>query len=124
MKKMAHLSALFAFTALFAAAPAPLPPRSSSPAQGQTPVNTECNHLSQAEQSFSAQVMDAQNKAAFCSQFTMQQRQQAMQLMGQPDSSGNIMNADQAVQEVLGSAAAVPMTQQNMRPSGGGCPVN
>lgn len=124
MKKMASFGALLAFTVLFAAAPTPLPPRSSSPAQGQTPVNTDCNNLSQSEQNFSAQIMDAQNRTAFCSQFTMQQRQQAMQLMGQPDSSGNIMNADQAVQEVLGSGAAVPMTQQNMRSSSGGCPVN
>lgn len=126
MKKMAFcLNTLLAFLgfSLIAAAPAPLPPRSATPAQGQTPVATDCSHLSQREQDFSAQITDPKKRAAFCSEFTMQQRQHAMQLMGQPDSSGNLMNADQAVQEVMGSGTMVPMTQQNMNSSGGGCPV-
>lgn len=123
MKKIAFsLSGLLAFSSLFAAAP--LPPRASSQVKGQTPVADECSHLSQAERSFSSQIMDTKNKTMFCSQFTMQQRKQAMQLMDQPDSSGNTMNADQAVQEVMGSGAMVPMTPQKMKPSGGGCPVN
>ncbi len=126
MKKMAiclnTLLVIFGFSSM-SAAPAPLPPRSATPAQGQTPVTMDCSHLSQAEQNFSVQIMNPKNREAFCSDFTMQQRQQAMQLVGQPDSSGNIMNADQAVQEVMESGTMVPMTQQNMNSSRGGCPV-
>ena len=118
------LNVLFAFTALSAAAPAPPPLRSTSPSQGQTPINPECGKLTQSEQNFSSQIMDMNNRTMFCSQFTMQQRQQAMQLMGQPDSSGNIMNADQAVQEVMGSGTTAPMTQPKMRSPSGGCPVH
>jgi hypothetical protein len=88
--------------------------------QGQT-ATPDCSQLNQAEQNFAAQIMDINNRAMFCSQFSIQERQQAMQMMGQPDSSGNLMNADQAVQQVMGSGS-MPMSQQKPR-SSGGCPV-
>lgn len=93
-------------------------------APAQAGQNMNCSQLSQAEQNFAAQIMDMNNKMMFCSQMTMQQRQQAMQMMGQPDSSGNVMNADQAVQQVMGSSPMMaPQTQPKSNASSGGCPV-
>jgi hypothetical protein len=85
--------------------------------QGQMMQAPDCSQLTQDEQNFAAQVMNMNNRAMFCNQFTPQQRQQAMQMMGQQDSSGNAMSADQAVQQVMGSSA-----QQTTRASRG-CPV-
>ncbi len=133
MKKFAYCLGALAATAglqLFAA------PASANGATGQQPANgasqqgqmmmqtPNCNQLTPAEQNFAAQIMDMNNKTMFCTQFTAQQRQQAMQMMGQTDSSGNKMNADQAVQQVMGSGSmSTPATQQKPRTSGGACPV-
>jgi hypothetical protein len=81
----------------------------------------DCSTMSVAEQSFANQLNDMNNRAAFCTQFTPQQRQQAMQMNGQLDSSGNMMNPDQAVQQVM-QTNPTPAMQQRKR-TGGGCPV-
>jgi uncharacterized membrane protein len=91
--------------------------------QGQAQMMTppaDCSKMSADEQNFASQMSDMNNKSMFCSQFTPQQRQQAMQMMGQPDASGNMMSADQAVQQVMQSST--PSTQRRTR-AGGGCPV-
>lgn len=93
-------------------------PVSTPPSIVQGP---DCTQLTEAEQDFAAQIMDMNNKTAFCSQFTLEQRDQCMQLLGQPDNNGNPMNADQACMQVMGSNT--PMTQQKSTGVRGGCPV-
>ncbi len=80
-----------------------------------------CSRMSVAEQNFSTQLQNSDNQSMFCSQFTPQQRQQAMQMRGQKDNYGNTMNADDAVQQVM-QMNSIPYTQRKPR-SGGGCPV-
>ncbi len=82
----------------------------------------DCTKMSADEQNFANQIMDMNNKMMFCSQFTPQQRRQAMQMMGQTDASGNMMTADQAVKQTMQNNGMTPMTQQRNR-SNGGCPV-
>jgi hypothetical protein len=80
--------------------------------------------MSKAEQSFASQLNDSNNKLMFCSKFTAQQRQQAMQMLGKPDSSGNMTTADQAVQKTMqNNNMMAPPAPKSSRPSGGGCPV-
>ncbi len=82
----------------------------------------DCTQLTPDEQNFANQVNDMNNKMMFCTQFTSQQRQQAMQMMGQMDATGNMMTADQAVKQVMQNNGMTPMSQQKSR-SSGGCPV-
>ena len=82
----------------------------------------DCTKMSADEQNFANQMMDMNNKMMFCSQFTPQQRRQAMQMMGQTDASGNMMTADQAVKQTMQNNGMTPMTQQRNK-STGGCPV-
>lgn len=89
--------------------------------QGQNGQAPDCSQLSPDEQNFAAQLMDMTNKRMFCTQFTSQQRQQAMQMMGQPDASGNTMSADQAVTNVMGMGAMSPGAQSRTG-AGGACP--
>jgi hypothetical protein len=90
---------------------------------GQQMLNEpDCTKLTPDEQNFAYQINDMNNKMMFCTQFTAQQRQQAMQMTGQSDASGNIMTADQAVQQVMQTNGMTPMTQQRGR-SSGGCPM-
>jgi hypothetical protein len=83
----------------------------------------DCSQLTQDEQNFAAKIMDMNNKKMFCSQFSPQQRQQAMRMNGQMDTSGNMMGPDQAVQKAMGATpkSVIPSTQQ--KSSSGGCPV-
>jgi hypothetical protein len=81
----------------------------------------DCSQLTADEQNFANQLMDMNNRTMFCTQFTSLQRQQAMQMMGQIDASGNMMDADQSVQKVMQRNMA-PMNQQQ-RSSSSGCPV-
>jgi hypothetical protein len=90
--------------------------------QGQMMNEPDCSKLTADEQNFANQMNDMNNKTMFCTQFTPQQRQQAMQMMGQTDASGNMMTADQAVKQVMQNSGATPMTQQRGR-SSGGCPM-
>jgi hypothetical protein len=88
--------------------------------QGQTQMMApapDCSQLNPDEQDFANQITDTNNKSTFCSQFTPQQRKQAMQMMNQPDAQGNMMNADQSVQQVM-----INSGQRRTR-TGGGCPV-
>jgi len=78
-----------------------------------------CNQMTAEEQNFCSQIMDMNNKMLFCSKFTPQQKQQAMQMMGQMDASGNMMTADQAVQQVQGAGAATSTKPK----TSGGCPA-
>jgi hypothetical protein len=91
--------------------------------QEQTMNQPDCSRMTADEQNFANQLMDMSNKSMFCTQFTPQQRQQAMQMMGMQDTSGNMMTADQAVQQVMQTNGMAPMSQQRTRSSGGGCPV-
>jgi hypothetical protein len=119
MKKCIFLLSTLALSAtqLFAASDNVIAQQS----QAQMSSVADCSKMSTAEQSFAGQLTDVNNKAMFCSQFTPQQRQQAMQMSGQMDASGNRINPDQAVQQVMASAS-IPATQPRVR-SGGGCPV-
>ncbi len=90
--------------------------------QGQMMNQPDCTKLTADEQNFANQINDMNNKTMFCTQFTPQQRQQAMQMMGQTDASGNMMTADQAVNQVMQNSGMTPMTQQRGR-SSSGCPV-
>ncbi|MGC1878471.1 MAG: hypothetical protein WA347_06880 [Rhabdochlamydiaceae bacterium] len=91
---------------------------------GMTPMNQtpDCTQLTVDEQNFANQLMDMNNRSMFCTRFTPQQRQQAMQMMGQTNASGTMMNADQSVQNVMQRNGMTPMNQQQ-RPSTGACPV-
>ena len=88
--------------------------------QSQPMMGADCSKMSPSEKSFAGQLTDMNNKTMFCSQFTPQQRQQAMTMMGQTDTYGNAMNADQAVQKVMQSGQTAPA--QPKRPAGA-CPV-
>ena len=104
------------------------------PASSQAP--TACSQLPADQMAFMNQCTDMNLKMAFCSKMTAEQRQQVMSMMKQPDSSGNLMTADQAMQKFMqdnnmdmsgqGSPAPapVPATTTPQRPSSGGsCPV-
>jgi hypothetical protein len=90
--------------------------------QGQMMNQPDCTKLTADEQNFANQLNDMNNKSMFCTQFTPQQRQQAMQMMGQTDTSGNMMTADQAVQRTMQNNGMTPMMQSRGKASGG-CPV-
>jgi hypothetical protein len=129
MKKTAlFLSALAVATSasLFAASNSTAQKGSGKASLGQMQdqtmnQNPDCSQMTSDEQNFANQMMDMNNKSMFCTQFTPQQRQQAMQMMGQPDASGNLMNADRAVQQVMQNSGMTPSTRA--RSSSGGCPV-
>lgn len=117
MKKCALISSVFILFAssLFAGNGQ----KSSSKTAQQQPAvpAADCSQMSADEQDFSTQLSDT-NKSLFCSQFTPQQRMQAMQMTGQPDSLGNTMTADQSVQKVMQMGGIQPKKR-----TGGGCPV-
>jgi hypothetical protein len=126
MKKQFIFSSVMLLVAssLFAAAgnnQTQQPSNTAGQAQSMTGNAPDCSKMSPAEQSFANQLTDMGNKGIFCSQFSSQQRQQAMQMVGQPDTSGNVMNADQAVNQVL-LQSQTPATQPKKR-AGGACPV-
>jgi hypothetical protein len=116
MKKLILCLTTFAAagSSLFAA-PASQSGQTMQSQQGQA---ADCSQMSVDEQNFAAQLTDMNNKMMFCSQFTAQQRQMAMQMMGQTDAAGNMITADQAVMQVMGMGASTTQTR-----SGGGCPV-
>lgn len=95
----------------------------------QPPAN--CSNLTPDEQNFSYQLTNPNNQSMFCSQFTPDQRMQAMQMAGQPMAGGNTMSPDQAVQQVMKNNRMAPMsapTNQNgnngySNTNGGACPV-
>ena len=89
--------------------------------QGQMMNQPDCSKLTVDEQGFANQLNDMNNKSMFCTQFTLLQRQQAMQMMGQMDASGNIMTADQAVIQTMQNNGMSPASTPKGRPSG--CPV-
>lgn len=81
----------------------------------------ECTgNLSPEEQKFANLLTDSNNISMFCTQFTPEQREQAMKLKGQSDEAGNILTADRAVQQVAGNT--LPPSKSSRR-SWGGCPV-
>lgn len=90
--------------------------------QGQMMNQPDCTKLTADEQNFANQLNDMNNRSMFCTQFTLQQRQQAMQMMGQTDASGNMMTADQAVMQTMQVNGMSPMPSSRGRASGG-CPV-
>jgi hypothetical protein len=124
MKKIAYFFAIAATCSLFAAqkntGKAPLGQMQD---QNQMMMGQpDCNKLSADEQNFAYQIMDPNNKSMFCTQFTAQQRQQAMQMMGKTDASGNMMTADMAVKQVMQTNGMVPAAGGQSK-STGGCPV-
>jgi hypothetical protein len=100
-----------------AAAPAAAP-KSAAP--------MDCTQLSAAEQQF-ASGLSADSKAMYCGMFNADQRMAAMQQVGQPDASGNVMTADQAVQKVAQDnnmmMPGMPMMTPAKPAPGGGCQV-
>lgn len=120
MKKYVLFSSVVIFSAssLFAGNGKKSSDKTAQQAQQQTMAPaSNCSQLSADEQKFSSQLNDG-NKMMFCSQFTSQQRVQAMQMAGQPDVNGNMISSDQAVQQV----GQMGVTQPKKR-AGGGCPV-
>lgn len=118
MKKYVLFSSVVIFSASSLFAGSGQSGKTAQQAQPQTMAPAaNCSQLSADEQKFSSKLTDS-NKMMFCSQFTSEQRVQAMQITGQPDVNGKIISADQAVQQV-GQARA---TQPKKR-AGGGCPV-
>jgi|HubBroStandDraft_4_1064222.scaffolds.fasta_scaffold146576_3 hypothetical protein len=79
----------------------------------------DCAQLTPTEQNFANQINDVNSKMMFCTQFTQQQRRQAMQMMGTTGASGNMMTADEAVQQVMQNNGGMPQRSR----SSGGCPV-
>ena len=95
-----------------------------TPSMGMPPAGPNCTALTPNEQVFAGQIMEMDNKMMFCSQFTPQQRQMAMQMVGKPDAAGNKMSADGAVQQVMQTNGMMaPAASPKGRPSGGSCPV-
>lgn len=100
------------------------------PASSQAPA--ACSHLTIEQTAFMNQCTNMDLKMAFCSRLTADQRQQVMAMTKQPDSSGKLMTADQAMQKFMkdnnmdmsgqGSSAPATTTPQR-RSSGGSCPV-
>lgn len=124
MKKYVFFSGAIALSITFQAVGAeknyPQQPNGNMAQQQQLGPGTDCSKLTVAEQSFANQLTDMNNRSLFCSQFNVQQRQQAMNLQNQPDAMGNTMSADQAVQQVMQMGA--PSSAQPRR-SGRACPV-
>lgn len=118
---MASLAALLLFSAhagLVGDAAAPvLPPQSgmANPVAG-------CSSYSKEEQAFAAGLLDMNNQVIFCSQFSPGQRQQAMEMAGNPDANGNAVSADDAVRQTMQSSAPAGGTTSKRKP-GGACPV-
>lgn len=83
-------------------------------------MSMDCANMGPDVQQFASQ-LSAQNKAMFCGQFTESQRAAAMQMVGQPDETGNPMTADQTVQKVASTTTMQPSQQQQKTPTG--CPV-
>ena len=81
-------------------------------------TSMDCSNMSMDMQQFAAQLSMA-NKRMFCGQFSDAQRSAAMQYVGKPDASGNMMNANQAVQKVAADNNMTPSTQKSPT----GCPV-
>jgi hypothetical protein len=81
------------------------------------PMGT-CGNLSAMEQTF-VSGMSAANQEMFCSRFTQSMRDSAMKMSGMPDSQGNMMSPDQAVEKVARDNNVAPA------PAGskGGCAV-
>ena len=81
-----------------------------------------CNALSMDEQDFAGQIMDSHNQKMFCSQFTSQQRGEAMRMLGTSDASGNKMSADAAVKQVMKTNGMMPSAERSkMNSTGGSC---
>lgn len=74
-------------------------------AHSQAATQDPCASLSPTEAHFARQ-LNQQNRALFCSQFTQDQRATAMLKAAEPDATGNLISADQAVEAV---AAASPL---------------
>ncbi len=85
-----------------------------------------CTTLPADQQNFSMQ-LNAGNKTMFCSTFTMDQRRQAMSMMGKTGLNGVKMNADQAVEQVARNnnmmPGATPSQQPAPQKNASGCPV-
>lgn len=95
------------------------------PNPSQAPV--DCTHLTADQMTFAGQFTDMNLKSAFCTQLTSDQRQKVMAMTYQPDATGNLLSADQAMQKFMQSnnmqvPGAPPATSTPQR-SGGGCPV-
>lgn len=87
---------------------------------------SDCASFSSTEQQFASQ-LNPNNRMMFCSKFNQDQRNAAMQMAGQMDVMGNVMNQDQAVQKVaqdnnMMPYQTTPSTQQKSQP-GSSCPV-
>lgn len=96
----------------------------AAPPSSPTPSIPECSQLPADQQSFAAQLTTQDNKIMFCSKFTLQMRQQAMQKLGKPDPSGNKITADQAVEQIMAANGLLPPSQQpKPKTYGGACPV-
>lgn len=110
MKKWKMCFAIMAVTGTFSLCADPTAP---SPQVGGSVQTGGCSMLTTDEQAFAAQLSDPANRAMFCSEFTAEQRQQAMGMM-----TGS-MTADQAVQQVMqkGSTRSSPARRS------GGCPA-
>ena len=104
---------------LLNAAPPPSPQQAPA-----TPYTPGCSQLPADQQSLAAQLTSQDNQIMFCTKFTPQQRQQAVQKMGKPNAGGSKTTADQAVEEIMAANGLLPPSQQpKPKTYGGACPV-
>lgn len=121
MKKIVTLSTLVLLSAtsgLISQTPTTVMP----PQPGMTNPVAGCSSMSQDEQDFAAKLLDMNNQVIFCSQFSPGQRQQAMDLAGKPDATGNMVSADDAVAQTMQGSSAGAGTTSKRKP-GGACPM-
>ena len=96
----------------------------AAPPPPAAPSVPGCSQLPADQQSFAAQLTSQDNQIMFCTKFTPQLRQQAVQKMGKPDPSGNKITADQAVEQIMAANGLLPPSQQpKPKTYGGACPV-
>jgi hypothetical protein len=68
--------------------------------EGFSQNSSDCSSLSDKEQRFANQ-LNRKNRSAFCNTFTSDQRGLAMELTGQKDEYGEIMDENTAVEKVI-----------------------
>jgi hypothetical protein len=70
------------------------------PAQEGFSQNSDCSSLSDKERRFANQ-LNSNNRSAFCKTFTSDQRRLAMELTGEKDEYGEIMDENKATEKVI-----------------------
>lgn len=93
---------------------------------GNMKMQSGCEKLPADQKKFAMQ-LKASNREMFCNMFNVQQRKNAMQMVGKRGANGIAMTADQAVEQVAQMNKMAPSPSHPTQPmgmtQGGGCPV-